>query len=156
MVTMTRQALFSTTCSSHGVVQSLQGAPRGVVNVLLGQAQGVVDGALALLIVAGAVVVKDPSVQHLDEALLARLERSGIPLLGRLLLDGPGARVGAGDAGCRLENVFLADGEGVDIDDLVAELVQGGTKVEEAVFLDGQTQKGSNSATNLTSEQRII
>ena len=105
-----------------------------------------------MLKVAATVGIEDSGKHHLGEtnalALLDPLDTAGVPLLSWLFRDGPVVLLGTGDAERRLQHVFLADGEGIDIDYLVLQILKAGFFIR-TFGLDGQTEKSGDGTTNL-------
>ena len=105
-----------------------------------------------MLEVTGTVGVKDSGIHHLGKAnaltFLDLLGAASVPLLSRLFLNGPVVFFGASHAKSRLQHVFLIDGEGVDKDDFVLEVLKTNFFVR-ALGLDGETEESGDSTTNL-------
>ena len=96
------------------------------IDILLRQVEQGIQRALVLLEVAAAVGIEASAVHHLGEAdalaLLHLLDAAGVARLSWLFRDGPVGFLGPGHAEGGCEHVFLAGGEGVDVDDFVCEV----------------------------------
>lgn len=105
-----------------------------------------------MLDVAATVGIEDSGIHHLGKtnalAFLHLLDTAGVPLMSWLFCDSPIVFLGTSHPKSGLQHVFLADGEGLDIDYLVLEVLKAGFFVR-VLGLDWQTEKSGDSTTNL-------
>ena len=110
-----------------------------------------------MLEVTATIGIED-SGYHLGKTnaltFLHLLGTAGIPLLSWLFCDGPVVFLSTSHAKSGLQHVFLADGEGLDIDYLVLEVLKAGFFVL-ALGLDGQAEKSGDSTTHLARVSRL-
>lgn len=128
---------------------SLNSSRRRRIQILGRQNEQVIDKALVLNI-ATAIREEHASIQHFCETLTAALvhilHTLSIPLLGRLLGDGPVCFRGTSHPVDRFQHVLLADSEGLEIYDPILEIFKTGLGI---LVLNGETQNTSDGATNL-------
>jgi hypothetical protein len=124
----------------------------GFINIFLRQIQHFVQRPLIVLEVTATVGVEDSGVHHLSKsnalAFLHLFDTAHVPLLSWLFGDGPVILFGTSHAESGLQHVLLADGKGVDVHDLVLEVLKAGFFVR-SFRLDGEAEKSSDSTTNL-------
>ena len=109
--------------------------------------------------VTDTVGIKNSRIHHLNKAgalsFLHPFHSVGVPLLGRLFGDDPVVCFGASDAKSRRQQVFLADGERLDIDQLVLEVFKTGFLVGP-FGLDGQAKQAGDGTTNLSGVSQLV
>ena len=112
-----------------------------------------------MLKVTATVGIEDSGKHHLGKAnaltLLDLLDTAGVPLLSRLFCDGPVVFLGTSDAESGLQHVFLANGEGTNVDYLVLQVLKAGFFVR-TFGVDWQTQKSGDGTTNLERLNRLL
>ena len=105
-----------------------------------------------MLKVTATVGIEDSGEHHLGKAntlaLLDLLDTAGVPLPSWLYREGPVVFFGTSHAESGLEHVFLADGEGTNVDYLVLQSLKTGFFIR-TFRLDGQTEKSGDGTTDL-------
>ncbi len=115
----------------------------GSIDIFLRQIQHFVQRPLIVLEVTGTIGIENSCVHHLDEAnalaFLHLFDAAYVPVPSWLFGDGPVILLGTSHAACGLQHVFLADGKGVDVHDLVFEVLKAGFFVR-CFRLDGEAE----------------
>lgn len=128
------------------------------INVLFWQLEQTIDRALVVFKVTATVWIEDSSIHHLGEtdafAFAYLLDTAGVALLSWLFRNGPVVFLGTSHANSGRQHVFLVDGEGIDIDYLVLEILKTGFFVR-AFGPNGQTEKSGDSTTYLVRVSRL-
>ena len=144
--------------SPVGSLRALDRSLGRFINVLLWQVEQAVKRALVVLKVTATVGIKDSGVHHLGKtnalAFLNLLDTARVPLMRRLFCGGPVVFFGTSHAKSGLQHILLTDGEGLDIDYLVLEVLKAGLFVR-AFRLDRQAEKSGDRTTNLVTVSRL-
>jgi len=123
-----------------------------LINVLFRQVKHAIKRPLVVLKIAAAVGEEDAGIHHFGEAnalaFLDLLDTGRVALLSRIFGDGPVGFFATRHTESGRQHVFLADGEGIDVDYAVFEVLKAGALVR-ALAIDGQTEKSGNRTTDL-------